>query len=41
MSADKSLDEKVKDLPAKKIDNDMADLVWGGTISTKLPKPGL
>jgi hypothetical protein len=40
MSADKSMDEKVKDLPSKKIDNDKADQVKGGTISTKLPTKG-
>jgi hypothetical protein len=40
MSADKSMDEKVRDLPTKKIDNDKADQVKGGTISKTLPKPG-
>ena len=40
MSADKSMDEKVRDLPSKKIDNDKADQVKGGTISKKLPPVG-
>ena len=36
MSADKSMDEKVRDLPSKKIDNDKADQVKGGKQA--LPK---
>ncbi len=39
MSTDKSMDEKVRDLPSKKIDNDKADQIKGGKQA--LPrKPG-
>ncbi|HKV72877.1 MAG TPA: hypothetical protein VJN95_00040 [Gemmatimonadales bacterium] len=40
MGADKRMDEKVRDLPTKKIDSDKADQVKGGTITKKLPTPG-
>lgn len=40
MSADKSMDEKVRDLPSKKIDNDKADQVKGGKPSQIKPTPG-
>lgn len=38
MSADKSMDEKVRDLPSKKIDADKAEQVKGGKQA--LPKKG-
>jgi len=40
MSADKSMDEKVRDLPSKKIENDKAEQVKGGKSTTRLPTPG-
>jgi len=41
MSADKSMDEKVRDLLSKKIDSDKADQVKGGKITNTLPPKGL
>ncbi len=40
MGADKRMDEKVRDLPSKKIDSDKADQVKGGKITTQLPPKG-